>query len=114
MRIEQVDERYRALASYRAIRRAWPEFLLHDAISNEHWHRLYDDFPQFQFVAVEDGDVLAEGCAIPVRGLPKAWRQAFLSEGEPDRLFPLRRRPSRRLRSLGGSVEPTPRAPCRC
>jgi GNAT superfamily N-acetyltransferase len=89
VRIEPVEEHHRGLASYRGLRRAWPEFLLHDAVSNEHWHRLHDEFPEFQFVAVEDGEVLAEGCSIPVRGMPKAWRQAFLSAGEPDRLCAL-------------------------
>jgi GNAT superfamily N-acetyltransferase len=86
VRIEQVRAEHRALGSYAALRRAWPEFIRHDAVSNEHWHRLYDEFPEFQFVAVEGGEVLAEGCAIPVRGLPAGWRQAFLAEGEPDRL----------------------------
>lgn len=89
MRIEQVGAEHRALDSYRGLSRGWPEFLLHDPLSNEHWNRLYSEFPEFQFVAVEDGEVLAEGCAIPVSGMPAAWRQAFLSEGEPDRLCAL-------------------------
>lgn len=89
MRIEQVTPAHRELASFHGLRRAWPEFLLHDPISNEHWGRLYTEFPGFQFVAVEGGEVLAEGCAIPVRGVPAAWRDAFLSEGEPDRLCAL-------------------------
>jgi hypothetical protein len=25
----------------------WPEFMFHDAVSNNHWDRLYDVFPAF-------------------------------------------------------------------
>jgi GNAT superfamily N-acetyltransferase len=89
MRIVRTEPEHRELDSYAGLRRAWPEFILHDALSNEHWHRLHDEFAEFQFVAVEDGEVLAEACSIPVRGMPQAWRQAFLSEGEPDRLCAL-------------------------
>jgi GNAT superfamily N-acetyltransferase len=86
MKIVRTTEEHRAQPAYSALRRAWPEFLFHDSVSNEHWHRLFDEFGDFQFVAVEDGELLAEGCAIPVAGMPHAWRQAFLTEGEPDRL----------------------------
>src|SRR5262245_3053466 len=66
-----------------------PEFLLHDAISKRYWARLYTDFPDFQFFFVEDGEVLAEGNCIPVRGMPLQWRDAFVNawegKGSPDR-----------------------------
>jgi len=68
----------------------WPEFLLHDAISNRYWNRLYTDFANFQFRLVEDGELLAEGNCVPVRGMPAHWRDAFLNawegEGEFDRV----------------------------
>ncbi len=87
MRIVQATDELRALPAFARLRDAWPEFLLHDAVSNRHWHRLYAEFPEFQFVLVEaDGEPLAVGNAIPVHGMPHAWRQAFLSEGAPDRL----------------------------
>jgi GNAT superfamily N-acetyltransferase len=86
MKIVRTAPEHRALPAYSALRRAWPEFLLHDPLSNEHWHRLFDEFGEFQFVAIEDGELLAEGCSIPVAGMPHAWRQAFLTDGEPDRL----------------------------
>jgi GNAT superfamily N-acetyltransferase len=86
VKIVRTEQGHRELESYSALRRAWPRFLLHDPVSNEHWHRLFDEFAEFQFVAVEEGEVLAEGCAIPVAGMPHAWRQAFLTEGEADRL----------------------------
>jgi len=89
MRIVRTEPDHRELESYAGLRRAWPSFVLHDAVSNEHWGRLFTDFPEFQFVALEDGEVVAEGCSIPVGGMPRAWRQAFLSEGEPDRLCAL-------------------------
>ena len=44
----------------------WDEFLLHDAISNLYWGRLYVDFPDHQFRFVEDSEVVAEGNCVPV------------------------------------------------
>jgi GNAT superfamily N-acetyltransferase len=71
----------------------WPEFLLHDAISNRYWNRLYTDFADFQFVLVDDGEVIAEGNCIPVAGRPAQWRDAFLAAfergGDPDRVCAL-------------------------
>jgi GNAT superfamily N-acetyltransferase len=71
----------------------WPQFLLHDAISNRYWNRLYTDFPDFQFAMVEDGELLAEGNCIPVAGRPAQWRDAFLAAfergGQPDHLCAL-------------------------
>ena len=71
----------------------WPAFLLHDAISNRYWSRIYTEFPGFQFKLVEDGEVLAEGNCIPVAGRPAQWRDAFLAAfergGEPDHVCAL-------------------------
>jgi GNAT superfamily N-acetyltransferase len=89
MRIVPWSTELREWPSYQALRDAWPEFLLHDAVSNERWGRLFSEFPEFQFVAVEDGEAVAKGSSIPVNGTPAAWRDAFLSEGEPDRLCAL-------------------------
>ena len=54
----------------------WPEFLLHDAISNRLWPRLDVDFPAFQFVALEGDELITEGNCIPVRGMPAHWGDA--------------------------------------
>jgi hypothetical protein len=46
----------------------WPEYNRHGSVLNRFWDRLYDVFPQWQFVLF-DGDadeVLAEGHTIPV------------------------------------------------
>jgi GNAT superfamily N-acetyltransferase len=71
----------------------WPEFLLHDRISNRYWSRLYSDFPAFQFLALLGDRVVGEGNSVPVRGLPAHWRDAFPNawegDGEPDRLCAL-------------------------
>jgi GNAT superfamily N-acetyltransferase len=71
----------------------WPEFLLHDAISNTYWSRLYTDFADFQFVALDGDELIAEGNCIPVSGQPAHWRDAFLGGfergGEPDRVCAL-------------------------
>jgi GNAT superfamily N-acetyltransferase len=101
MEIVPTTPELRALESFARLRDAWPRFLLHDAVSNEHWHRLFDEFAEFQFCAVEDGEVVAEGCSIPVAGLPAGWRDAFLSEGEPDRLCALQVLVDRRRQGEG-------------
>ena len=92
MKIVPVDAAIRASDSFAALRRAWPEIVFHDAISNAYWGRLYEERPAFQFALVEDGRVLAEGNSIPVAGLPRGWRDAFpngFGGDEPDRLCAL-------------------------
>ncbi len=86
MRIVETTPDLRERASYAALREAWPRFLLHDEVSNANWHRLFDEFGELQFSMVDGGDVVAEGCSSPVSGLPDGWRDAFLSDGVPDRL----------------------------
>ena len=46
----------------------WPEYNVHGAVINSHWGRLYDEFPEWQFILYdrEDQLVLAEGQTIPV------------------------------------------------
>src|SRR5205823_121519 len=71
----------------------WPDFLLHDAISNRYWNRLYTDFADFQFALVERNEVLAEANSLPVAGQRAEWRDAFVAAfergGDPDRLCAL-------------------------
>jgi GNAT superfamily N-acetyltransferase len=71
----------------------WPRFLLNDKLSNRYWGRLYDDFPEYQFVLEEDGRVIAEGNCVPVKGMPLQWRDAIRNawedDGEPDRVSAL-------------------------
>jgi GNAT superfamily N-acetyltransferase len=71
----------------------WPEFLLHDAVSNRYWNRLYVDCAEFQFVLLDGDELVAEGNSLPVPGQPAQWRDAFLAAfergGEPDRLCAL-------------------------
>jgi GNAT superfamily N-acetyltransferase len=92
MKIVPVDDSLRASASFGTLRRAWPEIVFHDAISNEHWGRLYSERSEFQFALVSHGEVLAEGNSIPVEGMPASWREAFPNSfggGTPDRLCAL-------------------------
>ena len=92
MKIVPVTPEIRSSAAFSEIRRAWPEIVLHDAISNAHWGRLYEERPEFQFVLVDDGELLAEGNSIPVSGMPASWREALRSgseRGSADRLCAL-------------------------
>jgi GNAT superfamily N-acetyltransferase len=92
VKIVPVTSEIRSRAAFSEIRRAWPEIVLHDAISNAHWGRLYEERPEFQFVLVDDGELLAEGNSIPVSGMPASWRDALRSgfeRGSADRLCAL-------------------------
>jgi len=89
MNIVPVDAEIRAKPSFQELRRAWPEIVFHDAISNANWGRLYDERPEFQFAMVEGRELLAEGNSIPVAGMPESWREALrtgFDAAEPDRL----------------------------
>jgi GNAT superfamily N-acetyltransferase len=90
--IVRVTKEIRGNGSFQDLRRAWPEIVFHDAISNAYWGRLYEERPEFQFALVEDGQVLAEGNSIPVAGMPASWREAMrdgFDGGEADRLCAL-------------------------
>lgn len=92
MKIVPVTEEIRGSAAFSELRRAWPEIVFHDAISNAHWGRLYGERPDFQFALVDGGELLAEGNSIPVSGMPASWRDALCNgfESEPgDRLCAL-------------------------
>ena len=92
MKIVPVTDELRQRPSFGDLRRAWPEFLFHDPISNEHWVSLYSERTEFQFALVDGEEVLAEGNSIPVAGMPDGWRDAFpngFGGGEPDHLCAL-------------------------
>jgi GNAT superfamily N-acetyltransferase len=92
MNIVQVVDEIRSAEGFQRIRRAWPEIVFHDAVSNEYWGRLYSERPEFQFALVEDGELLAEGNSIPVSGMPASWRDGLregFGGGAPDRLCAL-------------------------
>src|ERR1700690_3067653 len=46
----------------------WPENNTHGDVVNPHWGRLYEEFPQWEFIRYDDDAdaVLAEGLTIPV------------------------------------------------
>ena len=92
MKIVPLDAELRGQRSFQELRRAWPEIVFHDSVSNANWGRLYGERPEFQFALVDDGRVLAEGNSIPVGGMPASWREALrtgFGDGEPDRLCAL-------------------------
>jgi GNAT superfamily N-acetyltransferase len=87
--IVRVTPEIRESEQFSRLRRAWPELVFHDELSNAYWGRLYEERPDFQFALVEEGRVIAEGNSLPVSGPPRGWRDAFPSgfgADEPDRL----------------------------
>jgi GNAT superfamily N-acetyltransferase len=78
VKIVPITPELRGSDAFSEIRRAWPEIVFHDEISNAHWGRLYEERPEFQFALLDDGDeLLAEGNSIPVDGMPASWREAI-------------------------------------
>jgi GNAT superfamily N-acetyltransferase len=93
VKVVPAGEEIRSSRAFSELRRAWPEIVLHDPVSNENWGRLYLERPEFQFALVDDdGTVLAEGNSFPVDGMPASWREALRTGFEhesPDRLCAL-------------------------
>lgn len=91
MEVVPVTNEVRERPSFRALRRAWPTFMLRDPVSDALWGRLYSERPEFQFALVDGDEVLAEGNSIPVcwdgtvEGLPaEGWEWALLDGFEGD------------------------------
>ena len=47
---------------------AWPQFMLHDSVSDRYWPELFDRFPEYQFMlaAADSEAVLAVGYSLPL------------------------------------------------
>ena len=59
-RSDKLDE------NWRIVDEGWAEFMLNDSIGNVYFERLYEDFPDFQFM-LYDGDTVVATCnSIPV------------------------------------------------
>jgi GNAT superfamily N-acetyltransferase len=65
---------------------SWPEFMLHDAIANEHWHELFDRFSEYQFALL---DIETDRMAAMGNSLAFRWDQdvSELPEGGWDWAF---------------------------
>lgn len=65
---------------------AWPEFMLHDAVANEHWHELFDRFGEYQFALM---DMETNRMAAMGNSLPFYWDKDIseLPEGGWDWVF---------------------------
>ncbi len=44
----------------------WPEFMLNDAVADEYFIRLYDDFPEYQYWLMEGNEMVGSGNSIPI------------------------------------------------
>jgi len=65
---------------------SWPEFMLHDSVSDENWHELFDRFGEYQFAMFDT----ANNCMAAMgNSLPFDWEQPIeeLSEGGWDWVF---------------------------
>ncbi|HEY5728869.1 MAG TPA: hypothetical protein VIS72_02375, partial [Anaerolineales bacterium] len=49
---------------------AWPEFMLHDRVANEHWHELLDSFEEYQVALL---DTKNNYVAAMANGFPLRW-----------------------------------------
>jgi hypothetical protein len=57
--------------AHQVTKEAWPEFMNHDPIANKQFHRLYEDFADYQFILADTatGDLAVVGNSIPL-----AWK----------------------------------------
>jgi GNAT superfamily N-acetyltransferase len=62
----------------------WPEFMLHDNVSDPIWHRLFDYFPDYQLFLTDEADqFIGIGHSVPFHwdgtydGLPSGWDGVF-------------------------------------
>lgn len=58
----------------------FPEYMAHNAMGWKYWGRLYKEFPAFQLVLEDGGELAAEVHALPVHvdaELPAGWDDAF-------------------------------------
>ena len=62
----------------------WPEFILHDPVSNNYWGKLFEYFPEYQFSLESQGEIIGTGNCLPFR-----WDEGFeeLPEGGWDAVF---------------------------
>jgi hypothetical protein len=65
VRYSERPDLWRRIADLSA--RVWPEYNLHGDDANRYWGRLYDEFPDFQFVLYDDerDEVVAQGHTLP-------------------------------------------------
>ncbi len=69
-RSDKLDENWHIIAE------GWAEFMLNDTIANVYFCRLYEDFPEYQFM-LYDGDIVVATC----NSIPVIW------DLKPDHLF---------------------------
>lgn len=62
----------------------WPEFILHDPVSNNYWGKLFECFPEYQFSLESYGEIIGTGNCLPFR-----WDEDFeaLPESGWDGIF---------------------------
>jgi GNAT superfamily N-acetyltransferase len=56
----------------KVILKLWPEFMLHDSVSNSNWLKLFDLFPKFQFSLVSNDKIIGVANTVPY-----FWDKAF-------------------------------------
>jgi len=93
VRVVTIAERPDLVAAAEEVNlQGWPEFMFHDPVAGVHFGKLYDWFPEYQFVLVDsDERVLVSGDAIPFRWdaridqLPDRGWDFVLEQGVADR-----------------------------
>ena len=73
MKLVSYAERPDLLARRDELGAVWHEFMYHDAVSDVHWNRQYEEFPDLQlFLLDEEERLLAESNAVPIPFGPDA------------------------------------------
>ena len=67
-RINAIDEPDLLTISDKIVEKLWPEFMLHDEVANQYWERLFIDFPEYQFILIDNAndEIIATANSIPI------------------------------------------------
>jgi len=69
----------------------WPEFILHDPVSNKYWGSLFESFGDYQFSLESKGEIIGTGNCLPFRwdddfkALPEGGWDAILEKAVEDK-----------------------------
>ena len=110
MTLHSLVERPELLERRGELGAVWDEFMYHDAVSDVHWVRQYEVFPDLQLFLVDDEDrLLAECNAVPIPfgpdQLPTRAGTPLSSRHSPGGRFALPRRSRSRSASTTASED---------
>ena len=53
-------------AQNKIVVKVWPKFMLNDTVSNKYFFRLYEDFPEYQYLLMQGEEIVGSGNSLPL------------------------------------------------